>query len=132
MAFFFKNTKTDIGMTEDNEEDYRNNNICRFCEKEIVSQKVRDRCHLTGKFRDPAHNTCNKNVRQKVSNFIPFAFHNFSNYDFHRFFERLVNLKNDKVKFKIIPETNDEYISLTYGCIRFLIVIGSYQRVYII
>ena len=36
------------------------------------------------------------------------------------FFKRLVDLKNDKVKFKIIPKTNEEYISLTYGCIRFI------------
>ena len=33
MAFYFKNTKKDIIMTEENEEDYRINNICRFCEK---------------------------------------------------------------------------------------------------
>ena len=33
MAFYFKNTKKDIVMTEKNEEDYRKNNICRFYEK---------------------------------------------------------------------------------------------------
>ena len=27
--------------------------------------------------------------------------------------------KNDKVIFDIIPKTNEEYISVTYGCIRF-------------
>ena len=27
--------------------------------------------------------------------------------------------KNDKVKFDIIPKTNQEYKSVTYGCIRF-------------
>ena len=36
MAFYFKNTKKDIIMTEENDEDYRNNNICRFCEKKIL------------------------------------------------------------------------------------------------
>ena len=30
MAFFFKNTKKDIIMTEEDEEDYRNINICGF------------------------------------------------------------------------------------------------------
>ena len=35
MAFYFKNTKKDIIMTEENEEDYRINNICRFCEKKL-------------------------------------------------------------------------------------------------
>ena len=35
MAFYFKNTKEDIIMTQEDEEDYKKNNICRFCEKEI-------------------------------------------------------------------------------------------------
>ena len=33
MTFFFKNTNKDIIMVEKDEEDCRNNNICRFCEK---------------------------------------------------------------------------------------------------
>ena len=76
------------------------------------------------KIRGPAHNVCNINVKQKVSNFIPLAFHNFSNYDCHMFFIRLVDLKKDKVKLKIIPETNEEYIAVKYGCIR---IIDSYR-----
>ena len=35
-------------------------------------------------------------------------------------FKELVDKKNDKVKFDIIPKTNEEYISVTYGCIRFI------------
>ena len=33
MAFYFKNTKKDIIMTQEDGEDFKNNNICRFCEK---------------------------------------------------------------------------------------------------
>ena len=120
MAFYFKNTNEDIIMTEENEEDFRNDNICRFCEKNIESDKVRDHCHLTGKYRGPAHSKCNINVTQKQSNFIPFIFHNFSNYDCHMFFKKLVDKKNDKVKFDIIPKASEEYISVTNGCIRFI------------
>ena len=120
MAFYFKNTKEVIIITQEDEEDYRNNNICRFCEKNCESDKVRDHCHLTGKYRDPSHNVCNKNVKQKDSNFIPFAFHNFSNYGCHMFLKKLVDLKKVKVKFKIIPKTNEEYIAVKYGCIRFI------------
>ena len=66
VVFCFKNTKKDIIMTEDHEEDYRNNNNCRFCEKkEILSDKVRDHCRLTGIYRGPAHNTCNIKVSSK-------------------------------------------------------------------
>ena len=36
------------------------------------------------------------------------------------FFKRLVDLKKDKVKFKFIPKTNEEYIAVKYGCIRFI------------
>ena len=81
--------------------------------------KVRDHCQLTGGYRGPAHTKCNNNVTQDQSTFIPFIFHNFSNYDFHMFFKKLVDKKNDKVKFDIIPKTNEEYISVTYGCFRF-------------
>ena len=49
MVFFFKNTNKDIIMTEKDEGDYRNKNVCRFCEKFIESDKVRGHCHLTGK-----------------------------------------------------------------------------------
>ena len=77
-------------MTKNNEEDFENNTICRFCEKEILSDKVRDLCHLTGEYRGPAHSKCNINVKQKDSNSIPFKFHNFSIYDCHMFFVKLV------------------------------------------
>ena len=120
MTFYFKNTNKDIVMTDNDNEDDENNNICRFCEKEILSDKVRDHCHLTGSYRGPAHNTCNINVTQKQSTFIPFIFHNFSNYDCHMFFKKLFDMKNNKVNFDIIPKTNEEYISVTYGSIRFI------------
>ena len=33
MASYFKNTKKDIVKTQEDDKDYRNINICRFCEK---------------------------------------------------------------------------------------------------
>ena len=36
------------------------------------------------------------------------------------FFKRLVDLRKDKVKFKIKPKTNQEYIAVKYGCNRFI------------
>ena len=32
----------------------------------------------------------------------------------------MIDKKNDEVKFNIIPETTEESISVTYGCIRFI------------
>ena len=36
------------------------------------------------------------------------------------FFKRLVDLKNEKVKFDVIPKTNGKYITGTYGFMRFI------------
>ena len=41
-----------------------------FVKKIIKSSKVRDHCHLTGKKRGLAHNTCNIHVKQKDSKLI--------------------------------------------------------------
>ena len=91
MTFYFKNTKKDIIMTEEDEDDYRKNNICQFCEKNIEFDKVRDHCHLTSKYRGPAHSNSNVIVTQKQSNFIPFIIHNIFNYDCHMFFKKLID-----------------------------------------
>ena len=54
---------------------------------------------------------------QKQSIFIPNIIHNFSKYDCHLFFKKLVDEKNDKGEFDILPKTIKEYISVTFGCI---------------
>ena len=36
------------------------------------------------------------------------------------FFKTLVDRKKDNVKFEIIPKTDEKYISVKYGCIRFI------------
>ena len=120
MNFWFKDTKLDINMTEEDKQDFENINICRFCEKYIETDKVKDHCHLTGKYRGPAHSDCNLKVKQKDSNFITIGLHNFSNYDCHMFFKQLVDRKKDNVKFEIYPETDEKYISVKYGRIKFI------------
>ena len=120
MTFCFKNTKKDMIMTHEDKEDLENNSIYRFCGKNIESNKVRDHWHLTGKYRDPAHSKCRINVKQSQSNFISVILHNLSNYDCHLFFKTLVDKKKDKVNFRVLLKTNEEYISVTYGCIEFV------------
>ena len=81
-------------MTKEDEEKFKNKNICRFCEEEIISDKVRDHCHSTGENRGTARNNCNINVTQKQSNFS-FALHNFSNCDCHLFFKKLADKEKE-------------------------------------
>ena len=96
MAFYFKEINKDTIITKKDEEDYRNNIICRFCEENINSEKVRDHCHLTSKYKIPAHSKCNVNVTLKQNNFEVFKFHNFSNCDCDMFFNKLVDKKKMK------------------------------------
>ena len=88
-AFHFIETKNDIIMTEEDEKKYGKNIICRFCEKNNECDKVKDHCHLTSKYRGPAHSFCKNNVTQKQSKFIPVIFLNFKNYDCHMFFKKI-------------------------------------------
>ena len=97
MTFYFENTKKDIIMTNKDEEDYRNKNVCRFCQKNYNSDKFRDHCSLTGDYRRSAHSKCNINVTKDQSNFIPLSFNISSNYDCHMFFRKLVDKKNGKL-----------------------------------
>ena len=46
------------------EKHFSNTNIRWFCEKDIGSNKVRDHCHLTGKYKGPAHQKSILNVKQ--------------------------------------------------------------------
>ena len=61
-------------MTEENEEDFENDNICKFCKKETLSDKNRYHCLLTGRYRGPTDQKCNNNVTQDQNSFIPFFF----------------------------------------------------------
>ena len=61
-------------MTNEDGEIYNNSHICVICKEELNTDKVRDHCHVTGKFRGASHNKCNKNLR--LPRKIPITFHN--------------------------------------------------------
>ena len=57
-----KNFNKNFIMTE--EDLFQKSNSCWICKKLIDSdeEKVRDHCHVTGKFRGAAHKSCNLNL----------------------------------------------------------------------
>ena len=59
-----------MSLTKGEKKEFRKNSICHICEEKIEGDiKVRDHCHLTGKYRGPAHSRCHLNY--KPPNFIP-------------------------------------------------------------
>ena len=57
------------------EERFAQSNICWICGKlfEISNEKVRDHCHISGKYRGAAHWSCNINL--KITKNVPVKFH---------------------------------------------------------
>ena len=50
-------------MTNEDQEIYNNSHLCWICKEELNIDKVRNHCHVTGKFRGAAHNKCNLKLR---------------------------------------------------------------------
>ena len=73
-------------MTEEEEHLFQQSNNCWICKKIIDNdnEKVRDHCHITGKFRGSAHWDCNINFQ--LTKKIPVIFHNLKGYDSHLIF----------------------------------------------
>ena len=71
--------------------------------------KVRDNCHLAGKFRGAAHWSCNINLQ--LTKNVPAIFHNLRGYDSHFIF---CELKNFDVKIDIIPNRLEKYMAFLF------------------
>ena len=102
-------------MTAKDKIDYKKATICHICENGIPKEgddprfkKVRDHCHLTGKFRGAAHDMCN--LKYRLPKFYPVIFHNLSGYDSHLFIK---NLGKSEGKIGCIPNNEEKYISFT-------------------
>ena len=94
-------------MTNQDEEIYNNPQICWICNEELNTDKVRDHCHITGKFRGAAHNQCN--LKLKIPKKLAIIFHNLEGYDGHIIFKELNNFD---VTIDVIPKTIEKYMSI--------------------
>ena len=75
-----------LKMTEEDEKDFQKAIKCYICKQQYTDKdiRVRDHCHITGKFRGSAHQDCNLKLRIKPDNIkIPVIFHNLRGYDSH-------------------------------------------------
>jgi len=95
-------------LTDEEEDDLCNTTNCHICKKPLLQDRVADHCHLTGKFRGPAHSKCN--LEFQLSHFVPIFFHNFSAYDCHLFVKSLATIQG---KTEVIASTSEKYTCLS-------------------
>ena len=90
---------------------FENSTQCSFCNKVLdwnceKNRVVRDHCHISGKFRGAAHNSCNVNAKQEKRIYI--YFHNAKGYDNHFLIEALAaNTKTSRIE--IVGNTKESY-----------------------
>ena len=108
---------------------YRDTSQCYICQRgfnfcsedEAIDKgliKVRDHCHLTGRYRGAAHSKCNLDIR--TPKFVPVVFHNLEGYDSHLFIK---NLGVTEGEIDCIPKNDEKFISFTKN-----VVVGSYTN----
>ena len=98
-------TTVPVKMTDDDELEFQNSKICFACKGALGNDRVRDHCHLTGKYRGAAHSECN--LKMATPMFVPVLFHNLEGYDSHLFVKSLGGDVN------CIPKTDEQYISFS-------------------
>ena len=98
---------------------------CWICGKlfDLMDEKVRDHCHISGKFRGAAHFSCNANF--KISKKVPvlfLVFHNLKGYDGHLIMKELSNFD---LKIDFIPCGLEKYMAFIVN--RWLVFVDSMQ-----
>ena len=94
-----------IKMSDHEEESFKNAVECYACGLDLEDDRVRDHCHLTGKYRGAAHGKCN--LRMRTPTFVPVLFHNLEGYDSHLFVKSLGG------QIGCTPKTDEKYISFS-------------------
>ena len=87
-----ENFNEPVIMTETDEGHYINTWECWICQQTICNDKVRDHCHITGKFRGVAHKKCN--LLLKIPKTLPAIFPNLEGYHGHFIIRELNNFTN--------------------------------------
>ena len=97
-------------MTAEETEKFEMANICWICNKliDIGDNKVRDHCHITGRYGGAAHWSCNINL--EISKKVPVIFHNLKGYGSHMIFK---GVSKFNVKISVIPNALEKCMAFT-------------------
>ena len=108
-------------FTEEDRKHFNKASDCWICGEYLANDRVRDHCHFTGRYRGPAHNSCNLKYRKPKS--ISVFFHNLSGYDSHLFIKKIGCSINKKENLKCIPYNEEKYLTFTKT-----IITGQYKN----
>ena len=95
---------------ENDNKDIENSTKCRICDNDYTDTdvKVRDSCHVTGKYKFSSYRDCNLNV--KLNHKISVVFHNLNYYDSHHIMQKLGKFN---LKINVIPNGLEKYMSFS-------------------
>ena len=118
-----------LNMTKENEKEFQKADECHICNKKYTNQdiRVRDHCHITGKYRGSAHQECNLQLRLNPDKIkIPVIFHNLRGYDSHFIMQEIGAIVKDyeytnkdgkkcQMNINAIPNNMEKYMAFMLG-----------------
>ena len=118
-----------LKMTKEDEKKFQKAEECHICDKKYTDKdiRVRDHCHITGKYRGSAHQECNLQLKlnpEKVK--IPVIFHNLRGYDSHFIMQEIGAIVKDyeytnkdgkkcQMNINAIPNNMEKYMAFMLG-----------------
>ena len=126
-----------LEMTDEDEESFQRAEECHICKRPYITSddvRVRDHCHVTGKYRGSAHRDCNLNY--SITDKIPVVFHNLKGYDSHFIMQEIGDIvkknvyfdeegKKHEMSINVIPCNMEKYMAFMLG--QHLVFIDSFQ-----
>ena len=99
-------------MPAETEERFQSSNKCCIWNKlfDAGDNKVRDHCHITGKYRRSAHCSCNINL--KLTKKFPVIFYHLRGYDRHLIMQEICETD---VKISVMPNGLEKYMTLKFN-----------------
>ena len=118
-----------LKMTKEDKKKFQKAEECHICDKKYTDKdiRVRDHCHITGKYRGSAHQECNLQLKlnpEKVK--IPVIFHNLRGYDSHFIMQEIGAIVKDyeytnkdgkkcQMNINAIPNNMEKYMAFMLG-----------------
>ena len=118
-----------LRMTKEDEDKFKIADECHICSKKYTDKdiRVRDHCHITGKYRGSAHQECNLKLRVNPEEVkIPVIFHNLRGYDSHFIMQEIGAIVKDyeytnkdgkkcQMNINAIPNNMEKYMAFMLG-----------------